>query len=87
MMEGLGKPLKKNARKKLEMSMETAMPCSLRTTKRPHQAAGDRQGNQRIQQNPKGGEQFIFPIVDGTAKFSVRDHGIRKSTVARDVTL
>ena len=30
------------------------------------------------------GEEFIFPIADGTAKLSGRDHGARKSTPRRD---
>ena len=42
-----------NARKKLDMPMEAAMPCTQRTTEASQQAAGSRKGNHRIQQNPK----------------------------------
>ena len=31
----------------------------------------------------KNGENFIFPISDGTVKLSGRDHGVRESTLRR----
>ena len=33
---------------------------------------------------PQRGEDFIFPIADGTIKLSGREHGIRKSTSIQD---
>ena len=33
---------------------------------------------------PKKSDFFIFPIADGTAKLSGRDHGVRESTSIRD---
>ena len=39
-----------NARRKLEIPMEAAMPCELRTTKRPNKAARNTRRNQRSQQ-------------------------------------
>ena len=33
---------------------------------------------------PKNGENFVFPIADGTVKMSEGDQGIRKSTFIQD---